>query len=221
MDFDYHVLANNYPALIDGFWLTLFISSIALCAGIVLGLIACSASLRRAGIIYRASRLYVDFFRATPELVLIFWAYFCLPPILDVRMSGLTVGTLVLSLVAGAFIAEIFRAGIQAIPRGQIEAAEALAIPTYYRWLKIMLPQAVRRMMPALINYATELLKVSTLLAAIGVQEVAFEAYSIGARTFRYMESLSAVAVFFFVVIFPISLYVRRAESRLVRQTGN
>ena len=76
-------------------------------------------------------------------------------------------------------------------------------------------------MMPALINYATELLKVSTLLAAIGVQEVAFEAYSIGARTFRYMESLSAVAVFFFVVIFPISLYVRRAESRLVRQTGN
>lgn len=221
MEFDHHVLVRYYPLLVDGMWVTLSVVATALGIGIVLGLIACIGSLRRFGVVYRVSRAYVNFFRTTPEMALIFWVYFCLPPILDVRMSGITAGTLALSLVAGAFLAEIFRAGVQAIPRGQIEAAEALAIPTYHRWRKIIMPQAVRRMMPAFINYLTELLKTSTLLAAIAVSELAYQAYTLGAQTYRYVEFLSAIAVVFFLIIFPISLYARRAEARLVQRTGN
>jgi ABC-type amino acid transport system permease subunit len=140
---------------------------------------------------------------------------------LNVRMSSMMTGTLALALVAGAFLSEIFRAGIEAIERGQIEAARALGIPIFYRWRRILLPQALRRMMPALINYFTELLKLTTLLSAIAVQELAYKAYSLGAQTYRYVEMLSAVAVIYFLLILPISLLARYSEKVMLRKKGH
>ena len=220
MDFDYFVLQRYYPLLLEGLLMTIVAIGISLGIGIVLGLVACLGSLLGPGTAHMVSRAYVHLFRATPELVLIFWVYYCLPPILDIRLSALASGVLALSVVTGAYLAEIFRAGVLAVPRGQVEAAYALGIPGYYRWRHVILPQAVRRMMPAFVNYLTELLKHTTLLAGIGVTELTYQAYTLGAQTFHFLEFLSAIAVAYFVVILPLSLYVRRAEVRLVQRTG-
>ena len=200
--------------------MTLYLLAISLVTGVALGLLACLGSLRRRGIIYIFSRIYVDFFRTTPEMALIFWAYFCLPPIFNIRMSAMSTGIVALSLVAGAFLAEIFRAGVQAVPSGQIEASEALGIPPLHRWLKILLPQATRRMLPAFINYLTELLKLTTLLSAIAVYELSYQAYTLSAQTFRYVEFLTAIAIIYFIIIFPISLAARQLEAHVLRRTG-
>src|SRR4051794_5588709 len=113
MQFDFSVISRNVPFFLEGLRTTFAVSVLALIFGAALGLVICLASLRDRGIIFRVARGYISFFRTTPEMVLIFWAYFCLPPLLDIRLSGLTAGTIALSLVAGAFIAEIFRAGVQ------------------------------------------------------------------------------------------------------------
>ena len=220
MEFDRFVLLRYYPLLIDGLLTTLVAIGLSLGIGIVLGLAACVGSLHGRGAAHKVSRIYINLFRAMPEIVLIFWVYFCLPLILDIRLSALACGVLALSVVTGAYLAEIFRAGVLAVPRGQVEAANALGIPHYYRWLHVILPQAVRRMMPAFVNYFTELLKHSTLLAGIGVTELTYQAYTLGAQTFRYLEFLSAIAVAYFVIIFPLSLYVRWTEMKLVQRTG-
>ena len=220
MEFDHFVLLRYYPILLEGLLTTVVAIAISLGIGIVLGLLACLGSLLGRGTAHHVARAYVHLFRATPELVLIFWVYFCLPPILDIRLSALASGVLALSVVTGAYLAEIFRAGVLAVPHGQVEAAHSLAIPGYYRWRHVILPQAVRRMMPAFVNYFTELLKHTTLLAGIGVTELTYQAYTLGAQTFRYLEFLTAIAIAYFLVIFPMSLYVRRTEVKLVERTG-
>jgi ABC-type amino acid transport system permease subunit len=177
--------------------------------------------MRPHGIAHHAARAYLAFFRTTPELVLIFWAYFCLPPIFGLRLSAPVSGIVALSLVCGAYMAEIFRAGIEAVPRGQVEAACSLGLSSLAIWVTILLPQAVRRMMPAFLNYLTELLKNSTLLAGIGVAELAYQAYTLGAMTYRYMELLTSIAVIFFIVILPLSLAARGVESWMARRTGH
>lgn len=220
MEFDYHTLLQHYPLLLIGLWKTVYLSAISLVVGIVLGLVACLGKLQETGLQYRLSSYFIDFFRTIPEVVLIFWVYFCLPLLLDLRLSGEACGVIALSLFSGAYLAEIFRAGVSAVPRGQVEAAYALGIPVYYIWWRVILPLAVRRMMPTFVNFLTELLKASSLLSAIGIGEMVYQASTLGANTFRYVEFLSAVAVLYFAIILPLSLYARRAEARLVRRTG-
>jgi ABC-type amino acid transport system permease subunit len=142
-------------------------------------------------------------------VVVIFWFYFCLPQLVDLRLSAFATGTLALGLSAGAFLSEIFRAGIEAVPRGQHDAAQALGLSRLPLWTLIILPQAVRPMVPAFVNYLTELLKHSTLLSAIGVGELAHAAFTMGGQTFRYFEFFTAIGFIFFVMIFHLSLYGR------------
>ncbi len=217
MTYDWHVLVQYHLMLLEGLQVTILITLIALGMGLVLGLGLCAASLRRRGRLYLCARAYIDLLRTVPEMVLIFWVYFCFPPLLNWTLSGVASGTLALSLVAAAYLSEILRAGIESLPKGQTDAAHALGLSLYARWRLIILPQAVRRMMPAFVNYLTELLKNSTLLSAIGVGELVYQASTAGAQTFRYMEFLSAIGIGFFLVIFPLSLYVRQTESRRSR----
>ena len=221
MNLDWTVVTQNYQFLAKGLGATLVITAVTLVAGALIGLVVCAARLSGARVLVPVAGGFITFFRITPELVLIFWIYFCFPPLFDLRLSAWTSGALALILVAAAYLAEIYRAGIEAVPKGQIEGARALGLHWLPIWLKVLLPQAIRRMMPAFLNYFTEILKNSTLLAGIGVAELAYQAYTKGAQTYRYLELLSAVAVIFFVVIFPISMVVRAREARLVRRTGH
>jgi His/Glu/Gln/Arg/opine family amino acid ABC transporter permease subunit len=215
MYFDVHTLLQYLPDLMDGLKLTIL--SLVLCLGLSMafGLIACLGSLSGQGLAYAIARSYVNTFRVIPDIVLIFWIYYCLPPLLAIKLPSFAAGIIALSLTSGAFMAESFRAGIQAVSRGQVEAALALGLASYPRWRLIILPPAIRWMMPALINNLTDLLKHTTLLAGIGVAELTYKAYTLGASTFRYLEFLSTVAIAYFIIIFPLSLVARFAELRL------
>jgi len=220
MGFDFHVLRQYAPELFGGLLNTLWIVAGSLALATLLGLLGCLGSLTERGLLFRMSRWYIDLFRVIPDVVLIFWVYFCLPLLFDVRLPGGVSGVLALGLGTGAFMAEVFRAGVLAVPQGQVEAALALGIPTAERWRRVILPQAIRRMMPAFINTLTDLLKHSSLLAGIAVGEMSYVAYTVGAQTFRYVEMLSTVAIAYFVIIFPLSQYARRVERQTRRRTG-
>src|SRR5215213_8775923 len=216
MDFDYHIIGQNYPALLSGLAVTLAAVALSLAIAIFIGLVTCIGNIANAGVFSRLCRAYVDLFRVIPDIVLVFWVYFCLPPMFGLRLSALTCGVIALSLGTGAYLSEIFRAGILAVPHGQTEACASLALPRYCKWSRVILPQAVRRMLPTFVNAFTELLKHTTLLSGIGVAELTYQAHTLGAQTFRYVEFLTAVAVCYFAVIFPLSLYARYAEVRLL-----
>ena len=214
MDFRLGVVLANYPPLLEGVVLTLWAAAVALSIGVVLGALGCAVRLSERPLLDRAVRGYVLFFRTTPEMVLIFWGYFCVPYLFKLKVSGFWIGAVVLGLVAAAYLTEIFRAGVHAVPRGQVEATLALGLRRYPRWRFVILPQALRLMVPPLVNYFTELLKNTTLLSSIGVAELALQAYLLGGQTYRYVEFLSAIALIYFAIIFPLSMASRRLEQR-------
>ena len=214
MDFRLQVVLSNYPPLLEGVVLTLWAAAVALTIGVALGALGCAVRLSGRPLLDRIVRGYVLFFRTTPEMVLIFWGYFCVPYLFKFKVSGFWTGSIVLGLVAAAYFTEIFRAGVQAVPRGQVEASLALGLSRYPRWRFVVLPQALRLMVPPIVNYLTELLKNTTLLSSIGVAELALQAYLLGGQTYRYVEFLSAIALVYFVIIFPLSMASRRLERR-------
>ena len=218
MDFRYKVILQNHELLIQGLWITVQVTLIALTIGALLGAVICALRLSGTRALDRLAAAYIVFFRATPEMVLIFWGYFCVPLIFQLKVSGLWTGSITLGLVTAAYLAEIFRAGIKAVPAGEIEAATALGLKGLAKWRFIILPQAMRLMVPPLVNYFTELLKNTTLLSGIGVAELALQAYLLGGQTFRYVEFLSAIALIYFAIIFPLSLLSRQLEHREVRR---
>ena len=214
MDFRLQVVLSNYPPLLEGVVLTLWAAAVALTIGVVLGALGCAVRLSGRPLFDRIARGYVLFFRTTPDMVLIFWGYFCVPYLFKLKVSGFWTGSIVLGLVAAAYFTEIFRAGVQAVPRGQVEASLALGLDRYPRWRFVILPQALRLMVPPIVNYLTELLKNTTLLSSIGVAELALQAYLLGGQTYRYVEFLSAIALVYFAIIFPLSMASRRLERR-------
>ena len=156
---------------------------------------------------------YIQFFRITPEMVLIFWGYFCLPLLLGLADLGLLDREpRTLGLVAAAYLAEIFRAGIEAVPRGRGRRRGRSGCTPIPLWRRVVLPQALRLMIPPFVNYFTELVKNTTLLSAIGVGELSLQAYLLGGQTFRYVEFLTVIAFGYFLVIFPATVLARRLE---------
>ena len=220
MEFDFHTLVRYQNVIWYGLWMTVVVSVVSLGIGAAIGLLACIGKLTERGIGYHMASGFIDFFRTIPEVVIIFWVYYCLPILMQIRISAEACGIIALSLFAGAFLAEIFRAGVLAVPQGQVEASHALGIPTYHIWRKIILPVAVRRMVPAFMNFLTDLVKASALLSAIGISELFYQASVLGNTTYRHMEFFTAIAVLYFAIIFPISVYARRVERRLVARTG-
>ncbi|NAZ35314.1 amino acid ABC transporter permease [Rubellimicrobium sp. CFH 75288] len=219
MVFDPWIVLRFWPQLLDGARITLLAFGIALAIGIPIATIVCAGRLRGGGVLAGLSAGYVTVFRIIPEAVMIFWMFYCLPPLTGYAVSGLWSGSLALALISGAYLAEIFRAGIQSVDRGQWEAAKAMALPRWITWTRIIIPQAARFATPPFINFLTELLKGTTLLATIGVADLALRAYVLGSQTFRYLEFLTAIAIIYFVIIFPVARFAERIEHRLAAAT--
>ncbi|MEU2787745.1 ectoine/hydroxyectoine ABC transporter permease subunit EhuD [Streptomyces sp. NPDC007100] len=158
----------------------------------------------------------VEFVRNTPLLVQLFFLFFVLPG-WGLTFDPLTTGVIGLGLHYSTYTAEVYRAGIDGVPEGQWEAATALSLPRRRTWTSVILPQAFRRVIPALGNYVIAMFKDTPMLAAITVAEMLFEANSIGATTFDYMEPITVVGVLFVVISYPTSLALRALERRLVR----
>lgn len=214
MNFDTGFVLKAIPILFEGLGVTLLLVGLSLLIGIAIGIVGCYGKLLGSGPLSWLAYAYVGTFRSLPETVLIFWIYFCGPLILNVRLSPMGSGLLALSLVAGAYLTEIFRSGVTSVPHGQLEAARALGLKPYRRMRHIVAPQAVMTMLPTFIGFVTILLKNSALMSAIGLGELFYRAMTLSATTYKYFEIYTAVGIMYFCVIFPLSMLSQRFEWR-------
>ncbi|HLI11634.1 MAG TPA: amino acid ABC transporter permease [Alphaproteobacteria bacterium] len=215
MTFEFKVVLDAFPVLLQGLWMTLILVAASLLLGIAIGLFVCAGRILRRGVIYYFANIYVGIFRGLPETVMIFWVYYCGPLLLNVKLSGPASGILALTLPAGAYLAEIFRAGIEAVPRGQVEAARALGLSEPWVAWHVVAPQAIRMMTAPFVGFVTILLKNSSLVSAVGVAELFYRAVVFGDTSYRYLEIFTTVGVIYFCLIFPLSLAAQYAERRV------
>ncbi|RLF23059.1 MAG: nickel transporter [Thermoprotei archaeon] len=201
------------PFLLKGVKITLIVSFISFAIGFVLGIMAGIARLSDNRLIYSLSSTYVEIIRGTPLLVQILFIYFGLPR-LGINLDPLTAGIVALSINSGAYQAEIVRAGIQSIPRGQVEAALSLGMKEWQVFRYVILPQAVRNMVPALVNELVTLIKDSSLVSVIGVAELTRRGEYVVAWSFRPFETYLAVALIYFIICFTSSKISRYLEER-------
>ncbi len=187
-----------------GLLLTLQISAISFVAAFAIGLLGAVAKRSRITPFRIIASMYVEAFRNTPCLLQIFIAYFVMPSV-GFRVDNVAAGEIAISLNIGAYMTEVFRAGLQSIPLGQLEAASSLALPKGQIFRRVVLPQALRNIYPPLINMATTTLLASTLLTGIAVSELLGTAINIQALTFRPIEIFSVITVIYIALTFIVS----------------
>jgi polar amino acid transport system permease protein len=216
--FDVPYALSLVPALVRGFVVTLQATALGTMLALVCGLVLALCRQQRVGFLSVAAALVVEVLRSTPLLVQLYLLFFGLPA-LGVSLSPLVTGVIALGLHYGAYTSEVYRAGIEAVPRAQWEAGHALRLPrTRIAW-SIVLPQAIPPMLPALGNYAIAMLKDTPLLSAITVSEVVQVAQIAGSRSFRYLEGFTLVGALFLLASIVASLAVRAVEKHFVRHT--
>ncbi|MSO93049.1 MAG: amino acid ABC transporter permease [Rhodospirillales bacterium] len=198
----------------DAFLLTVQLSVICEIAALALGLIVGIARLKGNLMVRSVAAGYVEFFRDTPFLVQLFWFYFAMPA-LGLTLDNYTTALVAVTLYIGSYKAEIFRAGIQAVPSGQMMAARGLGMPYNLAMRRIIVPQAVRKMIPPFMSSFINLIKSTSFCSTIGVTELTFKGYYIAETTFHSMEVLTAIAIIYFMLIYPMNLWVARLEVRL------
>ena len=214
---DFSSVLANTDALLAGAVGTIRIFAICLVLGLSLGLAVGFGRYSRRKIFSWPATAFVEFFRNTPVLVQILWFYFALPILLPFSISPLAAASLGISLNSAAFSAEIYRGGIQSIERGQWDGARALGMTYLQAMRRIILPQALRRMTPALTNRAIEIFKMSTLASAVAYVELLQQAKLIASLNFNPIEAYTTVALVFFVFLWPLVQLTYVLERRLAR----
>lgn len=217
MRWDFASVLDNTDALLVGAAGTLRIFAICLVLGLSLGLIVGLGRYSRNRWLHIPATIFVEFFRNTPVLVQILWFYFALPILLPFQISPLTAASLGISLNSAAFSAEIYRGGIQSIESGQWDGARALGMRWGQAMRRIILPQALKRMLPALTNRAIEIFKMSTLASAVAYVELLQQGKLIASLNYNPIEAYTAVAVIFFVFLWPLVQFSYFLERRLKR----
>jgi polar amino acid transport system permease protein len=212
---DFTPVFASWPLLAEGLLNTLRVTAVALACGLVLGLVLALLRLSPRRFLSWPAGLIIEVFRTTPPLVQLFWFFFALPLIVGVEMTPFAAAVVTFSIQSAAFFAEVFRAGIQSIERGQWEGALAIGLSRRQALNRIVLPQAVTRMIPAFLERSIELMKTTTLVATIAYADLLYEANAIAQKTYRPLETFTVAALVYFVVISAFSLLARRVERRL------
>ena len=219
MGLNWQSAIDSIPILNKAALLTLELTAGAVAIGVVIGLFMALARLSKLKLVRAGSIAYIDFFRGTPLLVQIFLVYFLVPKFLQWETLPdnyqYIAGVLAMGLNSGAYIAEIFRAGIQSIDRGQSEAARSLGMTHSQSMRYVILPQAFKRVIPPLGNEFIALLKDSSLLSIIAIQELFYSAKIIAGRTYQPIPMYIAVALYYLVMTQLISQWVAYMERRL------
>lgn len=215
MEWDWHYAGDILPDLLRGLRYTIIATLAGYAIALVLGLVW--TVLRRIPnpVVSGTVRWITEFIRSTPLIVQLFFIYNVLPS-WGLRLSSLVAGVVGLGLHYSTYTAEVYRAGIADVPRGQWEAATALNLPRSRTWQDVILPQAIRRVVPTLGNYLIAMFKDSPLLLAINLAELLGAAQAIGAKSLRYLEPITMVGLLFVVVSVISSILVRRLERRYV-----
>lgn len=214
MEFDISLVTQSMPLLLAGALVTLKITAMAVGLGMVFGLIAAIGALCNNRVIHYIARAYVNFIRGTPLLVQIFILYFALPVVTGVRIDPFTAAVAACSINSGAYVAEIFRAGIQSIAIGQRRAALSLGMTSAQTMRYVVLPQAFKRVIPPLGNEFIAMLKDSSLVSVIGFEELTRKGQLIIADTYGSLEIWSTVAILYLIMTFTISQFVAVMEKK-------
>ncbi len=205
----------NLKFLLSGLYYTILLSVTAILISVVIGLLVALPGLSKNPVLRGFNRVYVEIVRAVPILVLILWVYYGLPQVADISISVFWAGVLALALSDSAFEAEIFRAGIQSIDKGQYEAAHSVSLNYSDTMRFVILPQAIRRILPALGNQLVYMLKMSSLVSVIGMQELTRKANELVVTEYRPLEIYTILVLEYLVLILIVSAGVRWLERRM------
>lgn len=205
----------NLRFLLSGLYYTILLSVCAIVISIVTGLLIALPGLSSNRYSRGINRFYVEIVRAVPILVLILWVYYGLPQLSDISISVFWAGVIALAVSDSAFEAEIFRAGIQSIDKGQYEAAHSVSLNYADTMRFVILPQAIRRILPALGNQLVYMLKMSSLVSIIGMQELTRKANELVVTEYRPLEVYTVLVIEYLVLILVVSAGARWLERRL------
>lgn len=212
---------SDYLSLLfDGLEITLVVSAVGLVFAVALGLVVAFVRMSRFRVVRFVGGLYIDFFRSTPLFAQLLWIFYALPILTGFSFGAKTAGIIGLALYEAAFFAEVFRAGILAVPGGQREAALAQGMTRAQVARRIVLPQAIRSMLPPATSTTVTLVKDSSLVSLIGVTDLLYQANSLAAVTLDPLGVITAAALLYFLLCYPITIAANWMHRRLSLRTS-
>ncbi len=225
MDF-LRAIRESTPLLLQGIQLTVLISLLSLLIGMIIGFISCLMGMSKNIILRGISAVYVWIIRGTPMIVQAFIVYFGMPQVIqlfiaDFRIDAFSAGLITLSLNAGAYLSEIFRGGISAVPKGQIEAARSLGLSATQAMLKVVLPQAFKIAIPSLVNQFIITVKDTSILSVIGLADIVNKAKIYVGKSYQFFATYILVAVYYLVVISILMVISKCLEKKLNYERKN
>ena len=205
MSYDWHfdVVWESLPFLLEGLWVTVLIVVACMGISLILGLVLALARISSYAWLRLISAVYIDFFRGVPLLVLVFWAFFTVPIATGTPLPAIPTGIIAMSINLTAFVAEIYRAGIQSVTFGQRHAALSLGMTQRQALQRVILPQAVRHVVPPVASAWVSLFKDTALLSVIIVPELMYQARILAVQTYRPLEIYTVIALLYFVITWP------------------
>ncbi|MBQ6413664.1 MAG: amino acid ABC transporter permease [Ruminococcus sp.] len=219
MDFG-KVFSGAMPLLLEGLKLTVIISLVSILIGMVIGLLVCLMKMSKNVVLRAIAGVYIWIIRGTPMLVQAFIVFFGVPQVVrmfvsDFKFTALTAGIITLSLNAGAYLAEIYRGGIMAVPKGQTEAARSLGLSQGQAMRKVVLPQAIKFSIPSLVNQFIITIKDTSILSTIGMAELFNKAKTYVGSTYTFFETYLVVAAMYLVIISILMIISNYIEKKL------
>ncbi len=212
--FDYHIVFHSIPFLAKGMWLTLVLTFLGICGGLVFGTLLALARLGKFRVLSFVAGAYVNFFRSMPLILVIFWFYFLIPLVVGAEVGAFQSVLIAFIMFEAAYYCEIMRAGIQSVKLGQVYAGEALGLTYKQNMQFVVLPQAFRNMIPILISQAIVLFQDTALVYVVGLSDFLYSAEIIANSENRLMEMYITVAIVYFVICLYAQIKVRNLQKR-------
>jgi len=216
--FRWDTIPANFGFLASGIQMTLFLSVVTLVVATVLGMVIAVMQMSQFRLARIIALVVGEIVRNTPILVQLLWVYYVLPIVFNIRIDALTAAIIGLSVYSAVFISEAFRAGIATVPVGHREAAQALGLTPLQSFMRIVLPQAIRSVLPPLAANFVQLIKYSSLASVVSVNEVTRRGMELSSSTFRPLEIFTFIAVIYFVICWPLTQSIRYWEFRLAKR---
>ena len=214
---DFNAVFSHFDMLVVGLIGTVKLAAVSIAFGVVVGFVVALMRMSPRRVLRTPAAAFVEFYRNTPPIVHFFWYFYALPILIGVSLEPFVAAVLALSTQSGAFYAEVFRGGIVSIERGQWEGAKALGMNHRTALRRIILPQALRRMIAPFVERSFELTKTTALASTLAYAELLYQAQQVNSITYRPMEVYTTIAAMYFIVLFAASNAMRVVEYRLAR----
>ncbi len=219
-ELNFYFVWRNLDTLLEGLMLSLELTGLSIIIGLSAGFVLALLRMSPLRILSVPAVAFIELFRCTPMLIQIVWVFYCLPILFDLSISPYASALLALALNITAFNAEAYRAAIQAIPRAHLDAAVALGLSPMQRVRHVVFPQAFRMSVPVLMTNGVGIFQQSALVSVIAIAELMYMGKFLATQTYRPIETLTTVALLYFIIAFPITQMVKLIEDRVAAKIG-